>query len=363
MNTVKDLDDFESPSAERLQRRLGISGEAASLFHESDVIDLHVESYSFYRSFGYDLRKRHSLGLNRALLVGQADLPRLLETGIKGATWVITANPLRPAADRDASFRHQFLELTTLLTEAGGRAEVVRNVADYRRAVDAGKHACFLGVQGANALPPAPEALDEYRHDLLRITLLHLTSTAWGATSTPKFFRQDTGLSELGCAFVEKMNELRIGVDLAHIAERGFWDAVRVADRSQPLLVTHTGVKGAHDHWRNIDDNQLKAVAKSGGTVGIMYHSVYLGDGLLSGRLASVVRHIRHALRVIGPDHVSLGSDWDGAICTPRDMPTCSELPLLVEALLKDGVDPGTVQKILGTNFLRVVAALKGETS
>lgn len=358
--TVKVLDDFEWPSAERLEKRLRISHEAASLFHESDVIDLHIESYSFYRSFGYHPYKRHTGGLNRALLVGQVDLPRLLETGINGATWVITANPLRPAADRAASFAAHLAELTSLLTGADGHVAVVRNVAEYREAAVAGKHGCFLGIQGANALPPEPEFLDQYRDNLLRVTLLHLTNTAWGATSTPQLFHRDSGLSDLGYAFVEKLNELRIGVDLAHISERGFWDAVRVADRSQPLLVTHTGVKGAHDHWRNLDDKQLKAVAESGGTVGIMYHSAYLGDGLFSGRLATVVRHIRHALRVVGADHVSLGSDWDGAICTPRDMPTCSELPLLVEALLQSGVDSNTIQKVLGANFLRVVAALKG---
>lgn len=357
---VRVLDDFEWPSTERLQRRLGISREAAALFHESDVIDLHVESYSFYRSFGYHPHKRHSGGVHRGLVVGQADLPRLLETGINGATWVITANPLRPSADRGASFARQLTELTTLLEQADGHAAIVRNVAEYQEAVRNRKHACFIGVQGANALPADPEALDAYQHELLRITLLHLTNTAWGTTSAPKWSRRSIGLSELGCAYVEKMNELRIGVDLAHIDERGFWDAIRLADPSQPLLVTHTGVKGAHDHWRNLDDKQLKAVAESGGTVGIMYHSVYLGDRLFSGRLSSVVRHIRHALRTIGPDHISLGSDWDGAICTPRDMPTCAELPLLVEALLKDGVDPSAIQKILGQNFLRVVGELKG---
>lgn len=360
---VKVLDNFERPSPERLQHRLGISREAAVLFHESDVIDLHIESYSFYRSFGYHPHKRHNGGIHGALVVGQADLPRLLETGINGATWVITANPLRPSADRAAAFSHQLLELKTLLDQADGCAAVVRNVSEYRNAVREGKHACFIGVQGANALPTDPEALDAYQHDLLRITLLHLTNTAWGTTSAPQWLRRETGLSDLGCAFVEKMNELRIGIDLAHIHERGFWDAVHLADPSQPLLVTHTGVKGAHDHWRNLDDKQLKAVAESGGTVGIMYHSVYLGDGLFSGRLSSVVRHIQHALRTIGPDHVSLGSDWDGAICTPRDMPTCAELPLLVEALLRDGVDSNTIEKILGRNFLRVAGELKGRPS
>ncbi len=345
---------------ERLRRRLGISHEAAELFHQSDVIDLHVESYSFYRSFGYHPHKRHTGGLHSALLVGQADLPRLLETGVNGATWVITANPLRPSADRHASFAAQFEELTTLLEGADGHAKVVRNLAEYRQAVDENKHACFLGVQGANALPEDPEALDAYGPHLLRITLLHLTNTAWGTTSAPQWLRKLRGLTDLGFQFVEKMNELRIGVDLAHIHEDGFWDAVRAADPTQPLLVTHTGVRGAHDHWRNLSDAQLKAIADTGGTIGVMYHSQYLGDGLFSGRLASVVRHIVHALEIVGPDHVSLGSDWDGAICTPRDMPTCAELPLLVEALLKARISPDTVEKILGKNFLRVVGHLKG---
>jgi membrane dipeptidase len=172
--------------------------------------------------------------------------------------------------------------------------------------------------------------------------------------------RNDRGLSDVGRQFVERMNELRVGIDLAHIHEHGFWDAVEASKKGVPLLVTHTGVRGGHDHWRNLSDDQLRAIADTNGTVGIMYHAEYLGDGLLTGKLSSVVRHIVHALSVVGPDHVSLGSDWDGAICTPRDMPTCSELPRLVQALLEARVEPETIVKILGQNFLRVVRDLKG---
>jgi len=360
---VGTLGDFEEPTAERIAERLQISQSAAELFIESDVIDLHVESYSFYRSFGYHPRKRHTGGLQRALVVGQADLPRLLETGINGATWIITANPLRPPEDRAETFARQVAELSEILegstdTNNQNRAAIVRTEAEYFEAKAQGKHACFIGVQGANALPPDPSHLDEHARLLLRITLMHMSDNAWGATSTPSL-RPDKGLGETGFAYVERMNELRIGVDLAHIHPRGFWDAVRHHDGSQPLLVTHTGVRGAHDHWRNLDDKQLKAIADTGGTVGLMYHAMYLGDGLFSGRLSTLVRHIQHALAVVGPDHVSLGSDWDGAICTPRDMPTCLELPKLAQALLDEGVTEETIQKILGRNFLRVVRHLK----
>lgn len=360
---MKALDDFEEASPAALVKALGISREAAELFIESDVLDLHIESYSFYRSFGYHPHKRHSGGLHRALLVGQSDLPRLLETGINGATWVITANPLRAPEDREESFAHFVQELESLIESADGRAQVVTNVAEYRQAVSSGKHAAFLGVQGANALPPTPASLDAYADRLLRITLMHLSDNAWGQTSAPSLPRANPGLGPVGHEFVERMNELRIGVDLAHIHPRGFWDAVHIHDPSLPILVTHTGVSGAHKHWRNLDDEQLKAVAKSGGTVGIMYHAMYLGDGLFSGKLSSVVRHIQHALSVVGPEHVSLGSDWDGLICTPRDMPTCSELPLLAEALLKEGLAPEIVQKILGGNALRVIEQLKGSAA
>ncbi len=357
------LSEFEAPTPAALVRRLSISREAAELFCQSDVIDLHIESYSFYRSFGYHPHKRHTGGLHGALLCGQVDLPRLLETGINGATWVITANPLRPAEDRSDSFRRLLSELEDLLESADDRATVVTNAAEYRAAVAQGKHACFLGVQGANAFPPEADFLDAYASKLLRITLMHLSDNSWGKTSAPSPFYGEKGLGNTGREFIERMNFLKIGVDLAHIHPRGFWDAVVVHDPSVPLLVTHTGVSGAHRHWRNLDDDQLKAIARTGGTVGIMYHAMYLGDGLLSGKVSSVVRHIKHALKVIGPDHVSLGSDWDGLICTPRDMPTCAELPKLVDALLAEGLTPEVIQKILGANFLRVVEQLKGEAA
>jgi membrane dipeptidase len=94
--------------------------------------------------------------------------------------------------------------------------------------------------------------------------------------------------------------------------------------------------------------------------VGIILNSAYLGDGMFTGRLKSVVRHIEHAVRVMGEDHVAIGSDWDGLISTPRDMPTCSELPLLVDSLLKEGFRAESIQKIMGLNVLRVVERLKG---
>jgi membrane dipeptidase len=354
---------YQPETSGELRARLGISAAAAELFVESHVIDLHIESYSFYRSFGYHPHKYHSGGVQRGLLVGQADLPRLRRTGINGATWVITANPLRPAQGRSIAFKRQFHELRQLLDAPGAGSKVVTNVSEYMAATQRGYHACFLGVQGANAFPEDPQELSVYAPWLLRITLMHLSNTAWGTTSAPSLRLGNKGLTNLAFDFIAEMNLLKVGVDLAHIHPHGFWDAVRANDSARPLMVSHTGVSGAHAHWRNLDDAQLRAIADSGGTVGIMYHSMYLGDPLFAGRISSIVRHIEHALSVVGEDHVSLGSDWDGAICTPRDMPTCAELPLLVDALLNRNVSERAVRKILGQNFLRVVALLKDDVA
>lgn len=343
-----------------LQHRLGISAHAADLFAHADVLDLHIESFSFYRSLGYDPTRPHGPSPWGALLVGQADVPRLRATGIDAATWVITANPLRPSQDRSEVFARLWSELHGLLDREGGDSAIVSTVSEYREAKQKAKHACFLGVQGANAFPPHPDALAPYASKLLRITLLHMNDTAWGATSAPSLHWSGTRLGRLGYEFVEAMNSLRIGVDLAHLHPDGFWDALGVHAPHLPALVTHTGVCGAHEHWRNLDDAQLRAIAQTGGTVGIMYHALYLGDPLFSGTLASVVRHILHALKVAGEDHVSLGSDWDGLICTPRDMPTCEELPKLADALCKQGVRDEVIVKILGGNALRVIELLKG---
>lgn len=342
-------------------RELGISREAVELYLASEVIDLHVDSFIWHRVFGYDLRKRHGHGLLGARVYSQVDFPRILEAELAGATWIITTNPLRRSRSRLETFLENLEELRALFDSVSEQFAVVRNHGEYRAARAAGKHAAFIGVQGGNALDHSPDALGRIPDGLvLRVTLVHLSSSSLGTTSSPLASKKDVGLTDRGREFVRALNEKRIFVDLAHISKRGFWDAVEVADKSQPLVVTHTGVSGVFEHWRNLDDAQLRAIADSGGTIGVMYQSSFLGDPFLGGRASAIARHLRHIVDTVGSDHASLGSDWDGAIWPPRDMPTCLELPRLVQRLLDQGLPPDTIQKILGQNFLRVVRELRG---
>ena len=346
-------------SSEAWALELGIPTAAVELYRSTDVIDLHVDSFIWQRMLGYDLTKRHRAPLWGAFL-GQVDFPRIREAEISGATWVITTNPVREPADRARAFEENLGALAATFERASEHFQLVTNAREYAAARTAGKHAAFIGIQGGNALDVSLSELARLCDGrILRITLVHLSSSRIGSTSSPMRL-EDSGLSAFGAQMVEVLNERKVLVDLAHISAKGFWHACDAHAKQVPFVVTHTGVSGVYRHWRNLDDDQIRAVARSGGVVGIMYHAPFLGDRPWAGRVETIARHLEHVLNVAGEDTPALGSDWDGSIITPRDMPTCLELPRLVAALLKRGIGERAIQKLLGKNFLRVVREVRG---
>ena len=233
----------------------------------------------------------------------------------------------------------------------------VRTAAEFRAARAAGEHGAFIGIQGGNALDDDLDALELLAdRSVLRVTLIHLTSSRLGASSAPGSSRS-AGLTDFGRAYVERLNQMRVAVDLAHISRKGFFDAIEVHDKTQPLMVTHTGLAGVYEHWRNITDEQLRAVADSGGSVGVMLHAAYLGRRAVTVR--TVVDHLAHIVDTVGEDHASIGTDYDGAIIPPKDLPGLWALPRLAQEMLDRGWSDGRVRKILGGNALRVIEALR----
>lgn len=342
-------------------RQLGISDSAIALYLDSDVIDLHLDTFIWKRLFGYDLTVKHGMGPLGARFFSQADLPRVLQGGLTGAAWVITTNPLRPAGSRARAFVRNLHLLKRILDSQADQVSIVRTAGEYHAARARGTHGALIAIQGGNALDASPDSLDLIPDQLVhRITLVHLSNSSLGTTSSPMKLRRAQGLTRAGKAYVERLNEKRIFVDLAHISRKGFFDACAVHDASQPLIVTHTGVSGVHKHWRNLDDDQLRAVADTGGTIGVMYQSSFLGDPLLGGKAERVVDHLEHIIDCVGEDHASLGSDWDGAILPPRDLRTPAELPRLVQIMLDRGFSDIRIKKVLGQNFLRSLALLRG---
>ena len=323
---------------------LAVSRPALDLYRSCRVVDLHVETFVWSRILGYDLGVEHGPGLLRARWFGQADLPRLRAAGLSAVVLSIATNPARRRGTRTATLLANLRRLQPVAGAADGLT-------------------VHLAVQGANAFDSPGDVRLVPRGALVRVTLMHLTDSTLGATSSPLGrSRGKGGLTAVGREMVEALDEHHILVDLAHASRRTFFDAVAVLDArpgSLPPVVTHTGISGVRPSWRNLDDEQIRAVADRGGVIGIMYHRGFLGRPFWTVGAEAIVRHLEHAIDVGGEDVAALGSDWDGMIVTPRDMPTCLELPVLVEHMLRRGWSEDRVRRVLGQNALRVIGTTR----
>ncbi len=349
------------PEDEQLARRLGVSLEAVQLTRKSDVIDLHVDTFIPPRLWGYDLLERHERGPLAGRFFGHLDFHRILEGGMTGAMWSITTNPFRTAGSRWQQFQKNLTRFQGLIERTRGRYRFARTRAEYDAARQAGAHAVMLAIQGGNALEAAPEGVASLPDQLVtRVTLVHLTNSVYGVTSSPLAgMKRGRGLTGQGRDFVRQLDAHRIFVDLAHINPEGFWEAVEAHDRSLPLIATHTGVSGVKPHWRNLDDRQVKAIADSGGVVGVIFAAQFLRVRGGPRDSDMVLDHLAHTLKVGGEDAVALGSDYDGAITPPPDLRDGLAWPRLVQRMLDRGWKTERIQKILGKNFLASFARLR----
>jgi len=323
------------------------------------IIDLHIDSFIWTRLLGYDIFKRHGLGPLRGNFLGQVDLPRLKDAGITGAMWSITTNPFRTKSGRARAFRQNFTRFVNLIRKNPDELKLIGSYSDLDPSKLGNRHAVWLSVQGGNALDHDLKEISEYAPYLTRITLMHLTHSRLGTSSTPYPSFKKRGLTKLGRDFVESLNRHRIFVDLAHADPQTFQDVVSIHDKSIPFLVTHTGVKGIHEHWRNISDEQIKWVAQTGGVIGVLYHSRYLGPSRNDDKNESILLHLEHIHKIAGEDFTALGSDWDGMIVPDQNLRDCGRFPELIQHMEKRGWSVTKIEKTLGFNFLRAFKNLR----
>jgi len=159
------------------------------------------------------------------------------------------------------------------------------------------------------------------------------------------------GLSEFGKRVVREMNRLHMVVDLAHINEQGFNDAINMSD--VPVIVSHANTRALHDHPRNLSDEQLRVLSSNGGVVGLTFYPDFIAPA--DATLDKLVDHFIHAAEVAGVDHIGLGSDFDGIDKVIGGLEDVTGLPRLVEALCKRGFSVEEVDKITSKNFIRVL--------
>jgi membrane dipeptidase len=323
--------------------------EARALHARYPAIDFHADSLMWARWWGYDLHARHDPPLPRAALGGHVDVPRLVEGGF-GAQFFGLVPPVFLHAGFARVVDEQIDALDRAVAQDPSRLAKVRTAADIRAARARGAMGALLGIEGAHALEGDADRLDAFaRRGVRYLGLSHFRANA-ACYPAYGFGRADEeGLTAHGRELVRRCEALGVIVDLAHINRRGFMEACAMAQR--PPIVSHTGVLGAFEHWRNIGDDQLRAVADKGGLVGVIFCPRYVGgDGV-----GYVVKHLQHILDVCGEDTPALGSDWDGFIVPTGDLCDAAHLPLLTDALLAAGVREEVIGKILHGNAMRVL--------
>jgi membrane dipeptidase len=328
------------------------STEAQALHAEHPPIDLHADTLAWARWVGYDVHARHEPPLWRAAFAGHVDLPRLRDAGMGAQFFGLVSLPIAHRIRGLARAVHEQIDLLEQAAQrAPGELRIVRTAEEIDGCRRDGVIGALLGIEGAHALEGEIEQLEAFaRRGVRYLGFLHFTANDAGYPAYGHGRRDGEGLTRFGFELVRRCEASGVIVDLSHINRRGFLDACSVATR--PPIVSHTGVLGAYRHWRNIDDDQLRAVAEKGGVVGVIFYPRYLGgDGL-----EPVVRHLVHILNVVGEDTPALGSDWDGMIIPTRELRDPRGLPLLTEALLGAGISERTIGKILRGNAMRVLA-------
>ncbi len=328
------------------------SPEAQHLHAEHPAIDLHADTLMWSRWVGYDLHKQHTPPLYRSAIGGHVDLPRMRDGGMGAQFFGLVSLPVSKNASGLARVIDEQIDaLEGAIQRRPKDIRLVKTSTEIEAARKDGAIAALLGIEGAHALEGNLDRLEAFAKRGVRyLGISHFSANQAAFPAYGRGRNDDEGLTKWGRDLVAKCEAERVVVDLAHINRKGFLDACAMA--TKPPIVSHTGVLGAFEHWRNIGDDQLRAVADKGGVVGVIFCPRFLGgDGL-----GPVVAHMKHILDVVGEDVPALGSDWDGFIVPTQELCDPLGLPLLTDALLEAGVSENVIGKILRENVMRVLA-------
>lgn len=363
------------------------------IHHSSVLVDTHndIPSSAIAKKIAFDTDlkgKTHS------------DLQRMFAGGIKGQMFSIFCG-----GEQKEPYAFANQEMDSVYAWVKRNPEkmmLVYTPADFKKAIKEKKLATMFGVEGGHMIENDLSKLDAlYKRGMRYMTITWNNSTAWATSAADETTAGGAvnsdgkkGLTEFGKSVINRMNELGVMVDISHVGEQTFWDITKIT--TKPIIASHSCVWNLCPHRRNLKDDQIKAIAKSGGVIFLNFYAGFIDstyeakrDGLLKQyqpeidslikagtqpdyariitaekykdqvlhirpSLSLLLDHLDYIVKLVGVDHVGMGSDFDGIEAPPLELNAVEDYPLITKALLERGYSKKDIKKILGRNFIRV---------
>jgi membrane dipeptidase len=370
-----------------------VSARAKKLHFASIVVDTHDDTTQRFLDGKFDIGERHT--------DGSIDIPRMREGGLDAIFFSIWMSSKITGPEAVSRALTQIEAVREQVRTHPKGLVLATTASEVRAAHKQGKIAALMGVEGGHMINSDLDTLRKFAGLGVRyMTLTHSGNDEWADSSTDT--PAHNGLTDFGKDVVREMNRLGVIVDISHVSDKTFYDALEIS--KAPMIASHSSCRVLCDAPRNMTDQMMKDLAAKGGVVQINYHVGFLSqefrnvdeahpdidkaievelqkrcgnneacrviEGERLGReyveqgklprveWTKIVEHIDHAVKIAGIDHVGLGSDFDGAKM-PYGMEDATKLPKITDALLKKGYSEGDVKKILGENTLRVMAEVE----
>ncbi len=374
----------------------GADAQAYLKLHKKAVL---IDTHNDFISTGIEKGKSFDQDLKG---ITHSDLNRMKQGGIDVQVFSIFCDENYGMGTAYAFANREIDTLYSTIARNPGKMMLVRTPAELKTAVNTGKLGSMIGVEGGHMIEDNLDFLNKlYERGARYMTLTWNNSTSWASSAADERAGKDLGhpygLNALGEKIVQRMNELGMIVDISHVGEKTFYDALRIT--TKPVIASHSCTYALCPVPRNLTDDQIRLIGKNGGVIHLNFYSGFVDSSFreknnafirkhqaekeellkqnpsdfyanlklhekykdeidnVRPSLTLLIDHLDHIVKLIGTDHVGIGSDFDGINSSPRELNDVTDMPLITEELLKRGYSQKDIRKILGGNFIRVFKA------
>jgi membrane dipeptidase len=349
--TVVVLSFADSPNEKKLD------SEVRKITRSAILIDTHNDTPTFTVD-GTDIASAPK---------DHTDIPRLRQGGVGAVFFSVYVAATYVDGNHSANRALQMIDTVQhdIIDRYPKEFMQALTAADIERAHKKGKIAALMGIEGGHAIEDSPRLLrDYYRLGVRYMTLTHWNTNNWADSSgdiTNEKVQHHNGLTPLGKDIVDEMNRLGMMVDISHVADKTFYDALETS--AAPIIASHSACRALTNAPRNMTDDMIRALAKKGGVIQMNIYCKFISqksadapqDAPVRATLDDLVAHIDHVRQIAGIEAIGIGTDFDGITCTPAGLDDVSKFPNLTRALLLKGYSADDIRKIYGGNTLRLM--------